>query len=291
MLSRASLAVAVFCAYPIRPAVAQSEGEFANTIQGISLRPEIGTGIYGYELMGNLGGTSFATRALQSGSYLLQWNADAEVVGGAVAYEHPFYALYGVQVQGQGDGGWRLMPANFISPYLGVGLVGHAMAVAQSGQPLDGTHFNNLGDLGGLLGTLQLRISAGGSLLNALHSLVLAAHFLMELDSPQSTVPGLVFVGGGLHARYDFTGGLVAFGEISYAVSVPQHDTALDYSTQTNRWVLSASGVKTLGSHVFVGLGISVSREQVDISYTGGLTYDPDSSVDSRIWIIAGYSP
>ena len=40
------------------PALAGGEGAFSSTIQGISLRPEVGTGIYGYQLGGNLGGTT-----------------------------------------------------------------------------------------------------------------------------------------------------------------------------------------------------------------------------------------
>ncbi len=267
--------------------------EFSSTIHGISVRPEIGTFSYGYELSGNLGGTTLASRTLEGRKYLLQWDAQAEAVVGDVAYEHPFHAFYGAQLVGQGDGGLRLMPSNDLSPYVGLGLQGRAYAINQAGA-------NNLGDpaasnsldgLAGLAGTLQLRLDGGASLLSGAHSLIVAAHLLAEMDSPLANIPALGFLGGGVHVRYDLSDSLVALGEFSYASTLALRDAALQASSRTGRWLLSGSAIKKLGAHVFLGLGIALKRSETDVSYTGGLTYRPSAQLDSRIWIVAGFAP
>src|SRR6185369_16405297 len=103
------------------PALAGSTG-FSSTIQGISLRPEVGTAVYGFEASGNLGGTSAGTRTFEDGRYLLQWNARAEAVLGQVAFRHPFYWIYGAGGGGLAEGGIRLWPSSFASPYFSLGL-------------------------------------------------------------------------------------------------------------------------------------------------------------------------
>jgi hypothetical protein len=264
--------------------------EFASTIQGISLRAEVGTGIYGDELSGNLGGTSLGVRTFSGNEYLLEWDAAAEAVEGGVAFEHPFYDLFGAQIRGHAEGAWRMIADREISPLVGVGLAGSASAITRAGEPLNGgTRFNNLDGLGGVVGDLRLDVGAGTSLLGSDRSFVAAAQFLMEIDSPRANVPGLAFFGGGLRARLDLKDGLVAFGDAFYEVTTSRSDPALKSSTQFTRWTLSATAVKALGP-VFLGLGIRVSRGGSSTSYVDGGTYATASPVDSRIWIIGGYS-
>ena len=282
----------ILFAWLISPrAAAEDWPGFSSTIQGISLRPEIGTGIYGYEVTGNLGGTSFGARSLGANRYLLQWEAHAELVEGAVAFEHPFYDLFGARVWGRGEGSLRLMPQRDVSPILEVGLGGNASAVTRAGEPFNGgTHFNSLDGLGGVVGNLHLDAGAGASLLDEARSVVLAAQFVAEIASPLANTPSLVFFGGALHGRFDLKDSLVVLGEASFAVTPSSRNVALQTSTHYDRWSLSATAVKTIGTGLSLGLGLAVSRVGSSTAYQNGDAYSAAAPIDARIWILGEYS-
>src|SRR5439155_18332404 len=159
-----------------------------------------------------------------------------EAILGIVAFEHPFFPIYGASLGGQGDVGLRLLPENLVSPYLTAGLSTSASAVTRSGVAFNGgTGANNLDGLGGVVGDVALRAGAGGSLLDQARSLVGAAHLRLDLSSPGANVPGRVFAGGDLSARFDLRGaGLVAMGEIAYLASPLERDAAPGLSSDTN---------------------------------------------------------
>jgi len=264
--------------------------DFSNTVLGVSLRPEIGTAIYGYEASGNLGGTFAGTR-VTDGKVLLQWSARAEALAGMVAFRYPFYPIYGAGAGGTVDYGLRLIPALPISPYVSVGAGVDGAAVTRFGVPFNGGPFhNNLDGLGGVVGDVVLRFGGGGALVDPGQALVAGLDARMDLSSPGANVPARAFFGADLHARYDWSG-LIAMGEASLALAPPGHDAALGFTSYTDRWVLSASALKTLGAHFFVGLGVRVRRDSSATVYDGGLTYQTSSAVDSRIWAAVGVMP
>ncbi len=270
---------------------AASEAPFASSIDGVELRPEVGTGIYGYHLTGNLGVTSFSVRLLDT-RWLLSWDGAAELTLGAVAYEHPYYAVYGAQANGEAEGGLRLAPAAPLSAYVAASLGAGASAITQSGVPLDGgAAGNNLGSFGGPLGHANLRPGFGLSYLDAKQSLVAEAQLLGELDSPQADLPAAGYFGGALHLRYDLKDSLAAIGDLSYAATPSFSNPALGTETSLGRWTLAAEAVKTLGRGFFAGLGISVGRTATTIAFTGGPSYVSAAPLDSRIWLLLGYWP
>jgi len=266
--------------------------EFSGTIQGISLRPEIGTAIYGYEASGNLGASSAGTRAFSDGKYLFQWSARAEALLGEVAFRYPFYPIYGGTLGGQADAGIRLWPSSFMSPYFSGSAGVDGAAVTRFGIPFNGGPFvNNLDGLGGVVGDLVVKAGAGGALLDPGQVLVTGLELRMDLSSPGANVPARAFFGADLHARYDLHG-LIAMGEAALALAPPGHDAALGVTSYTDRWTLSASAVKTLlWDHLFVGLGVRVRRDSSSTVYDTGLTYLTNGPVDSRLWLIAGWMP
>ncbi|MHB8420183.1 MAG: hypothetical protein ACYDCL_19080 [Myxococcales bacterium] len=273
------------------PASARAATTFSSVLDDVGLRAEVGTGIYGDELTGNLGVQSLGIRDFDR-RWLVSWEADAELVIGGVAYEHPFYWLYGAQGAAQGEGGLRLLPAAAWSPYVSASLEGSLSAVAQQGVPLNGgATINDLGDLGGVIGSAGARLGLGASYLWARSSLLLEAEPLAEVDSAEADQALLGYFGAGLRARYDLRDSLVAIGEASYAVTSAQRDTALGSSIAWGRWSLAASAVKKLGRRFFAGLGLSVSRAAAQTSYSGGQSYGTSSPVDSRLWLLFGFWP
>jgi len=265
--------------------------EFSSTIQGISLRPELGTAIYGFEGSGHLGGTSAGTRVFSDGRYLLQWSARAEALLGMVAFRYPFHPIYGATAGGLAEGGIRLWPSSALSPYFSLGAGVDGAAVTRFGIPFNGGPFhNNLDGLGGVVGGLVVRAGAGGALLDEGQALVGGLGLRMDLGSPGANVPGRAFFGAGLHARYDLRG-LIAIGEVSLALAPPERDAALGFTSYTDRWTLSASAIKTLGDHVFVGLGVRVRRDSSATVYDAGLRYLSSGPVDSRLWAAVGVMP
>jgi hypothetical protein len=272
-------------------APAGAEESFSSTIQGISLRPEIGTAIYGYEASGNLGITSAGTRVFQDGKYLLQWNGRAEALGGMVAFRYPFYPIYGAGAGATAEAGIRLFPASFMSPWISLGAGVDGSAVTRFGVPFNGgPSNNNLDGLGGVVGDVVVRASAGAAMLGSWQALVGGLGLRMDLSSPGANVPARAFFGADLHARYDLHG-LIAQGEASLALAPPEHDPALGVTSFTDRWVLSVSALKTLGDHVFVGVGARVRRDSSSVVYDPGLTYVTHAPVDSRIWATVGVMP
>jgi hypothetical protein len=272
---------------------APTEGEtFTSSLRGLTLRPEGGTGIYGYELTGNLGGTSAGARTLSSGAYLLQWTGDAEGVLGAAAYEHPYRFVYGLQAQGQGEAAWRLRPGEAWSPVLSARVSATGSVIRQSIAPVNGgDRVNNGGDLLGALATGQLALGGGASLLDSTRSLLVEAALLLEGDSAQSDLPGRGFLGAILHARYDAPDQWLAIGEAWFAFTPSQGDSALQTSTQTTRWGLSLSGLRRFGSHFLGGVAFRLQRDDTTVSYQGGLSYDTAPPIEARVSLTAGYSP
>jgi hypothetical protein len=268
-----------------------AETTFSSIMNELELRPEIGTGIYGDELTGNLGIQSLGLRDFDR-RWLVSWNGDAELVLGGVAYEHPFFVAYGAQGAGQGEGGLRILPGAWVSPYVSVGVDSSLSAVTEPGVAFDRTQYvNDLDGFGGVIGTADLRLGLGASFLSPRQSLILEAQPLAEVDSAESNLPLLSYFGGALHARYDRRNSLVLIGEASYAVTPAQNDAALETSSVSGRWRLSASAVKKLGRHYFAGVGLSVSRTATQLSYSGGQSYTIDTPVVSRIWLQFGYWP
>ncbi|HUB08193.1 MAG TPA: hypothetical protein VMB50_14390, partial [Myxococcales bacterium] len=241
--------------------------------------------------VGNLGVQSFGLRQLRD-RWLISWNGEADLVLGGVAYEYPFHWLYGASGTAHGEGGWRILPAHSISPYLGAGLDAALSAVTEPGVAFDaGTMINDLDGLGGVIGTGDVRLALGVSFLGPRQSLLIEAQPLAEIDSAQSNLPFLDYLGGALHARYDRRDSLVAIGEASYAVTPAQQDAALGTSSTSSRWSLSGSVVKKLAHHWFVGGGLSVSRTATQLDYASGLDYATDTPVEARFSLLAGYWP
>ena len=261
-------------------------------LRGLTLRPEVGTGIYGYELSANLGGSIWEARSFGAGRYLVEWDAQAAFVIGVTAYEHPYRPLYGAAGQAEGETGLRFMPAGAWSPYVGVRASANGSAITQQGVPLNGgSNANNEGDLLGPLGVVQVAAGGGPSLLTSRRALVAEANFLAQFDSARSYTPARGFLGVGLHARYDIASSLVATGELAYLLSGTTSDAALQTSSQTNRWVLAFNAVKTFGAHFFFGIGMHLQRAETQLAYASGSTYPSAPGIESRVWITTGYSP
>lgn len=267
------------------------DAPFSSLLDDIDLRPEIGTGIYGDSLTGNVGIQSYGLRQLRS-PWLVSWNGEAELVLGGVAYEHPFYWLYGASLDSHGEGGWRMLPGRAWSPYLSVGLDGALSAITEPGVPFDqGATINNLDGLGGVIGTADVRIGLGASFLGPRDSILAELQPLAEIDSAQSNLPFQEYYGLALHARYDRQGRFVAIGEASYAETPAQGNAALGTTTTSGRWTLAASALEKLGRHWFVGGGLEVSRTATDLDYTGENSYDTNEPVDFRFSLLVGYWP
>lgn len=264
---------------------------FSSLLDDLELRVEVGTGIYGDELTGNLGIQSLGIFDLDR-QWLLSWSGDAELVLGGVAYEEPFDWLYGIQGQAHGEGGYRVLRDWAFSPYVSASLNGNLSAVTEPGVAFDqGATINNLDGLGGVIGRGDVRLGLGASYLDLGQSLVVEVQPLAEINSAEANLPFLDYFGAALHVRYDRLDSLTAIGELSYAVTPPQNDAALGASSTTGRWTISASVVKKLGQHFYGGAGLSISRSDTVLSYSTGQTYNTDTPVDSRFWLLFGYWP
>jgi hypothetical protein len=287
MVSRAGVAVLLLGL--ALPAAAAST--FSSVLNDIELRPEVGTGIYGDELTGNLGIQSLGLRDFDR-RWLLSWNGDAELVLGGVAYENPYDWAYGAQGEAHGEGGFRILPNRPISPYVSAGLDASLSAVTEFGIPFDRVQLvNNLDGFGGVVGLADVRLGLGASFLGPRQSLIIEAQPLAEVDSAEANLPLLPYLGGALHARYDRRDSFVAIGEVYYAVTPAQNDAALGTSSVTGRWILSANALKKFGRHFFGGLGLSVSRAATQLAYSTGQSYTSDTPVDTRLWLLFGYWP
>ncbi len=267
---------------------AAAETTFSSMLNDLELRGEVGTGIYGDELTGNLGIQSLGLRDFGR-RWLVSWSGDAELILGGVAYENPYYWVYGIQGTAQGEGGLRLLPGRVISPYLSVALDGSLSGVAVAG--IASQDLNNLDGFGGVIGTGDVRLGLGASFLGMRQSLIVELQPLAEVDSAQSNLPLLDYFGGALHVRYDRRDSLVAIGELNYAVTPAQTDAALGTSSVSGRWTASVSVVKKFGRHYFAGIGASVSRTATQLSYATGQSYNTDTPVDTRLWLLFGYWP
>jgi hypothetical protein len=291
-LARGWFLVSVSAVGPARADTSPEGVTFASSLRGLTLRPEVGTGIYGYELTGNLGGTSAGVRTFGGGAYLLQWTGDAEGVIGVAAYTHPYQLVFGVQAQGQAEGAWRLRPSAAWSPFLSGRVSATGSVIRQSIAPVNGgSRVNNGGDLLGALATGQLALGGGASLLDSTRSLLLEADLLLEGDSAQSYLPARGFFGAILHARYDAADRWLATGEAWLAFTPSQGDSALQTSTQTTRWGLSLTGLMRFGAHFLGGVAFRLQRDDTQVSYPGGLSYDTAPPIEARVSLTAGYSP
>lgn len=270
-------------------ATAQGEIDFASTINTIDFRPEVGTGIYGLHLTGNLGVTSLGVRVFDQ-QWLLSWNGSAEMVLGGVAYELTAFVIYGVQGQAHAEGGLRLMKDRELSPYLSAGLDGSLYAITQWGNPFNDITINNLDGLGGVVGMIGARLGVGASYLDSKRSLVVEAQPLAEFDGAEPFRGALSYFGAALHARYDFVNTLTAIGDASFALTPTYANTALGTSSETSRWLLSASAIHTWG-RFSGGLGLSVGRSETRLAFSSGQTYVSDAPIDSRIWLLVGFWP
>ncbi len=270
------------------PALAASD--FSTAIEGIELRPEVGTGIYGYEATGNVGATSIGLRDFDRRRILL-WDGRADLTLGAVANEHPFAMLYGAQATGEAEGGLRLSPPRALSAYASVGLGASLSAVTQSGVPFDGgATVNSLDGLGGVLGSADVRLGFGGSYLKERRSLLFELQPLAEIDSAEANQPALGLFGGALHARYDVLDRFVALGDLSYALAPPRGDAALGIESSTSRWILSGEALQRWG-RFFLGLGLSVSRAETVVAYSGGTSFPTVAPILSRLYLLVGFWP
>ncbi len=263
--------------------------DVGSTIQGLSLRGEAATAIYGGALDFNLGLTSVGMRAWLDDRLVLQWQGEAALVAGAVAYEHPFYGLYGARAEGAAVALWRFSRTRSLSAVVDVGNTINAVAIAPSGI----AKVNNLDGLGGVFANSAWRAGGGISWWRGRHSLIVTADGELEADSPESTLSGRVFFGGALHARYDLLSSLMIVGEAYLGVSLPNDEPALDLSQQTNRWLLSLTATKKFGSrkwhHFFLDAGIIVARDQTLSAY-GKQTLTTLSPVNARLSLGGGYS-
>jgi hypothetical protein len=232
---------------------------------------------------------AIGVRALDRG-WLLSWNGQAELVLGAVAYELPVFVIYGVQGEGSFEGGLRLTKDRELSPYVSAGLDGSLSAITQWGDPFNDITINNLDGLGGVVGTIAVRLGAGVSLLDSKQSLVVQAQPLAEFDGAEPFRGALGYFGIALHARYDLLNSLTAIGDASFSLTPTSSDAALGTSSQTSRWILSGSTIKKWG-HFCAGLGASVSRTTTHLTYATGQVYNSNAPIDSRIWLLVGYWP
>ena len=270
---------------------AAAETTFSSIMNDIEFRPEVGTGIYGDDLVGNFGVQSLGLRDFDR-RWLLTWNGEAALVFGGVAYEPTYDVAFGAQGAVHGEGGFRLLPARTISPYVSVGVDGSLSAVTEPGTPFDQTQYlNNLDGFGGVIGMGDVRAGLGASFLGTRQSLIIEVQPLAEVDSAEANLPLLSYFGGALHVRYDRRDSLVAIGELSYAVTPALADAALGTSSVSGRWTASVSAVKKFRRHYFVGIGASVSRTATELSYSTGQSYATDTPVETRIWILFGYWP
>jgi hypothetical protein len=267
---------------------AAAESTFSSILNDLDFRPEVGTGIYGDELTGNIGIQSLGLRDFDR-RWLVSWDGDAELVVGGLAYEHPYYWVYGAQGAAQGEGGLRLMPNHAVSPYVSVALQASLSGVAAAG--ISATDLNNLDGFGGVIGVLGARLGLGASFLGPRQSLILEVQPTAEVDSAQSNLPLLSYFGGALHARYDRRDSFVAIGEAGYAVTPAQNQVALGLTQTSGRWTLSGSALKKFGRHYFGGLGVTVSRTATQDSYATGQSYTSDTPVDARFSLLFGYWP
>jgi hypothetical protein len=287
MLLRASVAILVLGA--ALPSAAETT--FSSIMNDIELRPEVGTGIYGDDLIGNLGIQSLGLRAYDR-RWLLSWKGDATLILGGVAYETPYDWAYGAQVVAYGEGGLRILPSRVISPYVSAGVDGTLSAVTEIGTPFDQTWLlNNLDGFGGFIGMGDVRLGLGASFLGTRQSLIVEVQPLAEVDSAQTNLPLLSYFGGALRVRYDRRDSLMAIGELLYAVTPAQTDAALGISSVSGRWSASVGAVKKFSRHYFAGIGASVSRTATELSYSTGQSYDTDTPVETRIWLLFGYWP
>jgi hypothetical protein len=271
------------------PARALGEITFASTIDAIEFRPEVGTGIYGVHLTGNLGVMSIGVRVLDH-RWLISWSSDGELVLGGVAYELTAFVIYGLQGEGHAEGGLRLMETHALSPYISVGSDGQLSAITQWGHPFNDITINNLAGLGGIVGTVDFRLGGGASFLDTKQSLVLEVQPFAEFDGSEPFQGAMSYFGAALHARYDLMNAVTAIAEASIAFTPTYGESSLGTSTDTNRWILSGSAVKKW-QHLSCGLGLSVSRTSTQLAYDTGQSYTSNASIDSRIWLLFGFWP
>jgi hypothetical protein len=278
---------------PPRPARAEppKTGEFSTQLNSITAGAEVGTGIQGYSLVGEVspelqGGHSFDGRRV-----LVLWNCGTQLIGGVVANEHPFTPVVGLRASAGGTFGLRLIPPSLVSPFVGVGLDVSGHAVRPTGTPLTQVNtLNNLGEFGGVAGDVRNRLYAGGSILDATHSFLFLAFVEQQLSSARTFATGKSFAGGGLRVQYDVAHDVTAGGEAAILTTGQTQDPALSTASTTTRWAISGDVLKKFGEHFVVGLDASLSRDATTSS-SGAAVFDTVSPIDATFTIKAGYTP
>jgi hypothetical protein len=261
-------------------------------LAGPTIRPEIGTGIYGYEGTANVGASCSGLKAYPTHHALLFWDTELAAVLGALAYEHPYHGLAGGRADGEGELGLLLGEPRPLRPWISASASVDTSALWQLGQPLNGgANNNNWGDLAGPLFDGTIRLGGGAAWVRPALVAVLEAQLLGEGQSAQSAAPSRGFFGGALRFRADLADpALIALAEVTYAVRPTQRDASLGTTQSTNHWTLGLFVQKAVSERLFLGLGFRWQREQTSLSYSQGLPYTSNGPLDSRFWVLGGYT-
>lgn len=278
MTGRPLAALAALAAFAVaqdaraEDARADADAGFAR-VAGAVVSAGFGTSRAGDALLFGAGGESAGLRVLGR-RFTLAWDVVAEGRFGWLGNAHPFLSLVGVHAGAKLEGGWRVLSARSLSPWVGVRAAEDALAMAHPGLSFD--RFDTINEADGVGGRAfrgALRLAAGLSEIGAGRSLIAFALLEEQLDGPTAYTPSRTFTLGGIGARLDTTSGWAAGLEGALGASPARRDPR-GLMDQTVRVSVTASARKTFGGGFFLGLAASIARDTDHLAYAGGLSYD-----------------
>jgi hypothetical protein len=270
----AAAALSVLAYASAARATGGEEPRFDNRVHGAFLGAGFGASAVGDALMGELGGESAGLRSFAERRTLLAWDVRLAAKGGYLGNQHPFLFLLGVHSTAWVEYGVRFTHHGAWSPYVGGRLGSELQLMGHPG--LAGSAFdtiNSVDGVGGVVAGGTLRVDAGASLLDETRSLLLLAFAQEQLQAPRTNTPGLAFTQGGLGARFDIAGSVIAELDGVWGVAATREDPLRGLHDQKARLGVSGSFRKIFANGMWLGATLLWMHDTDTVAYDGGLTY------------------
>ncbi len=273
---------------------AAAAAELDSVSQGVVVDASIGSGPVGDMLLGELGGQSAGITTFRDGAWLLRWDALLAFKAGVLAAAHPFTPLVGGRARLFAEPGYRFQPDCAWSAYAGARIAGDLQILLPPGTALSKLDtVNDIGGVGGVNASGSVGLSAGASLIEGRHGLLLTAFAQEEGRAADTYSPGIAFTEIGLAVRFDLAHSLMLEGEALWGRSSTATDTRLGIGDQTTHEAVAVAVRKVLGNGVWLGLSVAYAVDTDHVSSTGGgPTFDtadaPVFDVTARVGIPLG---
>jgi hypothetical protein len=240
----ASEPVAVTAVAPSEPAAST---EYVQDTRGVALWLSYVVDTWGKAIPALIDFQWAGVRSYQARRLLFTFDAAGGFSTGYGGNSNPKFFLYGANLGGRGELGWRMAPERDTSFYLGGTAVLRGSAVGvTTASPSQYDQINSVDGIAGLNGVAALRVNPGVSLLHGSMSLLVTAFAEESLRDPGSSASGPLFTSFGARAQFDVVRSWTATLEGAWGTTFGRTD-ALGTTNSGSRFEVTASVRKILG--------------------------------------------